>query len=201
MNIHSWFPLESTGLIFLLSKGLLHVFSSTTDKKASIFRHSAFFKVQLSHLYTTIGKIIHLTLHTFVEKVMPLLFNMLSRFVITFLPRSRHLLISWLQSPSSVILDPRKIKFATVSTFCLSTCDEVMGPVVVILVFWMLSTKPAFSLSSFTFIRRYFIFSSSFLSFGWCHLHILGYWYFCYSWYQLVIHQAWHFSWHTLHIS
>ena len=86
---------------------------------------------------------------------MSLLLNMLSRLVITFLPRSKHLLISWLQSPSAVILQPRKIKSATVSP---SICHEVMGPHAMILVFWMLSFKPTFSLSFFTFIKRHFTF-------------------------------------------
>ena len=90
---------------------------------------------------------------------MSLLFNMLSRLVITFLPRSKHLFISWLQSPSAVILEPPKIKSDTVST---SICHEVMGPDAIILVFWMLSLKPTFSLSSFTFIKR--LFGSSSLS-------------------------------------
>ena len=87
-------------------KGLLQHHSS----KASVFRHSAFFKVQLSHPYMSTGKAIALTRWTFVRKVISLLFNMLSRFVIVFLPRSKHLLISWLQSPSAVILEPPKIK-------------------------------------------------------------------------------------------
>ena len=82
------------------------------SSKASIFQHSAFFIVQLSHPYITTGKTIALTRQTFVDKVMSLLFNMLSRLVITFLPRSKHLLISWLQSPSAVILEPKKIKSA-----------------------------------------------------------------------------------------
>ena len=85
------------------------------SSKASILRHSAFFIVQLSHPYVTTGKTIALTRRTFVNKVMSLLFNMLSRLVITFLPRSKHLLISWLQSPSAMILEPRKIKSATVA--------------------------------------------------------------------------------------
>ena len=93
---------------------------------------------------------------------MSLLFNMLSRLVITFLPRSKHLLISWLQSPSAVILEPRKIKSATISTVSPSICHEVIGPDVMILVFWMLTFKPTFSLSSYTFIKR--LFSSSSLS-------------------------------------
>ena len=92
----------------------------------------------------------------FVGKVMSLLFNVLSRLVITFLPRSKCLLISWLQSPSSVILDPPKIKSATFSIVSPSICHEVMGPDAKILLFWILSFKPTFSLSSFTFIKRLF---------------------------------------------
>ena len=109
-------------------KSLLQHHSS----KASILQHSAFFTVQLSHPYLTTGKTIALTRWTFVDKVMSLRFNMLSRLVITFLPKSRRLLISWLQSPSAVILEPRKIKSATVST---SICYEVMGPDAMIFVF------------------------------------------------------------------
>ena len=93
---------------------------------------------------------------------MSLLFNMLSRLVIAFLPRSNCLLISWLQSPSAVILEPKKIKSLTVSTVSPSISYEVMGPDAMILVFWMLSFKPTFSLSSFTLIKR--LFSSSSLS-------------------------------------
>ena len=103
--------------------------------KASILQHSAFFIVQLSHPYMTTGKTIALTRWTFVGKLMSLLFNMLSRLVITFLPRSKHLLISLLQSPSAVILEPRKIKSATVPTVSPSICLEVMGPDAMILVF------------------------------------------------------------------
>ena len=101
------------------------------------------------------GKTIALTIRTFVDKVMSLLFNMLSRFVIAFLPRSQCLLISRLQSPSAVILEPPKIKSATVSTISLSICHEVMGPNAMILVFLMLSFKPVFSLF-FYFIKRLF---------------------------------------------
>ena len=106
--------------------------------------------VQLSHPYMTTGKIIALTRWTFVSKVMSLLF------------RSKHLLISWLQSPSAVILEPKKIKSLTVSIVSPSICHEVIGPDAMILVFWMLSFKPGFSLFSFTFIKR--LFSSSLLS-------------------------------------
>ena len=96
---------------------------------------------------------------TFVGKVMSLLFNVLSRSVIAFLPRRKHLLISWLQSPSAMILEPKKIKSATVSTFSPSICHEGMGPDDMILVFLMLSFQPALSLSSFTFVKRLFSFS------------------------------------------
>ena len=119
--------------------------------KASILLHSAFFIDQLSHPYMTTGKTIALTRQTFVGKVMSLLFNMLSRLVITFLPRSKHILISWLQPPFAVILEPKKIKSATVSTVSPSICHEVVEPDAMIFVFWMLSFKPTFSLSSFTF--------------------------------------------------
>ena len=112
-------------------KSLLQHHSS----KASILQCSAFFTVQFSHLYMTTGKTIALTKWTFVDKVTSLLFNMLSRLVITFLPRSKHLLISLLQSPSAVILQPRKIKSATVSTISPSISHEVMGPDAMILVF------------------------------------------------------------------
>ena len=111
--------------------------------------------VQLSQPCMTTGKTIALTRRTFVGKVMSLLFNMLSRFVIAFLPRSKCLLISWLQSPSAVILEPPKIKFVTISVVSPSVCYEV-GLDAMILVFWMLSFKPNFPLSSFTFIKRLF---------------------------------------------
>ena len=103
--------------------------------KASILRHSTFFTVQLSHPYMTTGKTIALTRRTFVGKVKSLLFNMLSRLVITFPPRRKHILISWLQSPSAVILEALKIKSDTVSTVSPSICHEVMGPDAMILVF------------------------------------------------------------------
>ena len=130
--------------------------------KAWILQRSAFFIVQLSYPYMTTGKTIALPRWTFVVKVMFLLFNMLSRLVITFLPRSKRLLISWLQSPSAVILEPKKTKSVTVSIVSPSIYHEVMGLDAMILVFWMLSFKPTFSLSSFTFIKRFF--SSSSLS-------------------------------------
>ena len=116
---------EHSGLIsfrmywldLLAVRGTLKSLIQHYTSKASILRHSTFFTVQLSHPYMTTGKTIALTRWTFVGKVMSLLFNMLSRLVITFLPRSKHLLISWLQSPSAVILEPRKMKSDTVSLF------------------------------------------------------------------------------------
>ena len=102
--------------------------------KASVLQRSPFFIVQLSHSYMTTGKTIVLTRWTFVSKVMSLLLNMLSRFVIAFLPRSKHLLILWQQSPSAVILEPKKIKSGTVSIVSPSICHEVMGLDVMILV-------------------------------------------------------------------
>ena len=103
--------------------------------KASVLQRSTFFIVQLSHPYMTTGKTISLIRWTFVGKDMSLLFNMLSILVITFLPRSKRLLISWLQSPSAVIFEPRKIKFDTVSTVSPSISHEVMGPDAMIFVF------------------------------------------------------------------
>ena len=139
MNIQDWCPLRCTGLISLQFKGLSRLFSNTTVQrtlksllqhhclKASILQRSAFFMVQLSHPYMTTGKTTALTRRTFVGKVMSLLFNMLSRLIIAFLPRSKCLLISWLQLPSAVILEPPKIKSLTVSIVSPSICHEVIG--------------------------------------------------------------------------
>ena len=136
-------------LDLLAVQGTLKSLLQHHSLKASVLWHSAFFTVQLSHPYMTTGKTIHLTRRTFVHKVMSLLLNMLSSLVITFLPRSKCLLISWLQSPSAVILEPPKVKPDTVSTVSPSICHKVMGPNAMILVFWMLSFKPTFSLSSY----------------------------------------------------
>ena len=119
----------------LAVQGTLKSLLQHQSSKASILQCSAFVIVQLSHPYMTIGKTIALTRRTFVGKVMSLLFNMLSRLVIVFLPRSKHLLISWLQLPSAVILEPEKIKSDTVSTVSPSISHEVMGPDAMILVF------------------------------------------------------------------
>ena len=161
---------EHSGLIsfrmnwvdLLAVQGTLKSLLQHHSSKASILQRSAFFIVQLSHPYMIIGKTISLTSRTFFGKVMSLLFNMLSRLVITFPPRSKCLLISWLKSPSGVILEPPKSKVC--HCFCCfpAICHEVMGPDAMILVFWMLSFKPPFSLSSFTFHQE--ALSSSLLS-------------------------------------
>ena len=124
-----------TGLISLQSTGLSRVFSSTTVQKHQFLWRLAFFMVQLSHPYMTTGKAIGLTRRTFVGKVMSLLFNMLARLVRAFLPRGKRLLISWLQPPFAVILEPLKIKSVTVSIVSPSNCHEVMGLDAMILVF------------------------------------------------------------------
>ena len=122
-------------LDLLAVQGTLKSLLQHHSSKVSILLCSAFLIVQLTHPYMTAGKTIALIRQIFVGKVMSLLFNMLSRSVITFLPRSKHLLIPWLQSPSVVILEPIKIKSDTVSTVSPSICHEVMGPDAVILVF------------------------------------------------------------------
>ena len=162
MNTQDLSPSGWTGWISLQSKGLSWVLSNTIVQKHQSFCTQLFFMVQLSHPYMTIGETIALTRQTFVGKVMSLLFNMFCRLSIAFLPRSKGLLISWLQLPSSVILEAKKITSVTVSIVSPSICHKVMGPDAMILVFWMLSYKSAFSLSSFTFIKR--LFNSSSLS-------------------------------------
>ena len=147
---------------FLEVQGTLKSFLQHHSSKAPILHCSAFFMVQLSQPYMTTGKTIALTRWTFVVKILSFLYNMLFRLVIASLPRSKCLLISWLQSPPAVILEPKKIKSVTAFIVFPSICHEVMGLDAMILVFWLLSFKPAFfSLSSFTFIKR--LFSSSLL--------------------------------------
>ena len=146
---------EHLGLIFfrmdwldlLAVQGTLKSFLQPTVQKHQ-FLFSAFFIVQLSHPHMTTGKTIALTRQTFVGKVRSQLFNMLSRLIITFLSRSKRLLISWLQSPSAVILEPPKNKVSHCFHCFPSICHEVTGPDAMIFIFWMLSFKPTFSLSS-----------------------------------------------------
>ena len=123
-----------TGWIDPVVRGTLKSLLQHHSLKASILQHSAFFMVQLSHLYMTTGKSIALIAWNFVNKVTSLLFNVLSTFVIAFLPGSKHLLNSWLKSPSTVILEPTKIKYVTISTFSPSICHEIMEPDALILV-------------------------------------------------------------------
>ena len=190
-----WFDLLAVQGTF---RSLLQHHSS----EASILCHSAIFTVQLSQPYVTTGKTIAFlpmgrskTIGTFVGRVMPLLFNTLSRFVIIFLLRSNHLLISWLQSLSAVILEPKKWKFSHcfhLFPFYLpcsngARCHEFSS-----LIF---SVKLLLSLSSFIHIKRFFS-SSCYLSIHWYHLHIWRCWCFSHlSWFQLVTHPARHFSW------
>ena len=149
--------------------------------------------VQLLHPYMTTGKTIVLTRLIFVSKVMSLPFNMLPRWVIVFLPKSKQLLILWLQSPSPVILETKKMKSLTVSIVSPSICHEVMGPDAMILVFWCWVLSQFFhspiSLSSRgSLVLLHF-------------LHNWGYWYFSWqSWFKIVLQPAQHFSWCTLHI-
>ena len=134
---------EYSGLIYfridwfdlLAVQGTLKSLLQPHSSKISVIRHSTFFTVQLSHPNTTSGKNTSLTRRTFLSKVMSLLFNMLSRFAIAFLLRSKRLLIPWLQSPSTLILEPKKMKSDTISTFFPSICYEVIGPDAMILVF------------------------------------------------------------------
>ena len=158
MNSQDWFPLGLTGSISLQSKRLSE--SSPTPQLESInsLVCSLLYGPTLTPHVTT-GKTIALTTPTFVGKVVSLLFNMLSWFVTAFLPRSKCLLISQLQSLSAVILEYKKKKSVIVSVVSPSICHEVIGPDTMILIFWMLSFKPAFSLSFFTFIKK--LFSSS----------------------------------------
>ena len=188
-------------LDLLAVQGTLKSLLQHHSSEASILQCSAFFIVQLSHPYMSTGETIALTTRTFVGQVMSLLFNMLSRLVIAFLLRSKHLLILWLKSPASVILQPKKIKPLTISIVSPSICHEVIGLDAMILVFWMLSFKPTFSLCSFTFIKR--LLSSSSLSairvVSCAYLSLL-----IFLWAILIptcALSSQHFTWRTLHNS
>ena len=189
MNIQNWFPLDWQ-FNLLAVQGTVKSLLQNHSSKASILWCSSFFMVQLSHPYMISGKTIVLTLQTFVNKVMSLLFSMLSTIAIVFLPRSNYLLISLLQSPSTVILEPQKIKNATISTFSPSICHEVMEPHAMILVFecWVLSQlfhSPLSPPSGGSLVPLHFLPLECY------HLHIWDCWYLSWqSWFQLVIHQA-----------
>ena len=125
---------------------------------------------------------------------MSLLFNMLHRFAISFPSRSKCLWALWLYSPSTVTLEPKKIKSVPVSTFFPSICHEVMEPVAMIFISWMLNSKPVFFHSLLSPSSRDYLIPLHFLPLGWCHLLIWGHWYFSpQSWFQLELHPSWHF--------
>ena len=156
--------------------------------------------LQLSYPYMTTGKTIALTIRTFAGKVILLLFNILSGSVIAFLPRSKRLLISWLQSLAVVILEPKKRNFVTASTFSPSVCYIVMGPYAVILVFewWVLSQIFHSPLSP---SKKGSLVPLHFMPLEWYHLHMWGCWCFSWqSWFHLELHPAQRFAWCTLHI-
>ena len=189
-----WFDL-------LAVQGTLKSLIQHHNSKASILQCSAFM-IQLSHPYMTAGKTTALTIWTFVSKVMSLDFNMPPRLVIVFLPRSKYLLISWLQLLPAVILEPKKIKSDTLSTFSPSFCHEVMGVGSMIFIFWMLNFKLDFFTLLFHLHLKTLQFLLHFLPLKWFHLHIWGCLYI--SWqskFQLRSHPAQYFSWWKLHIS
>ena len=159
-----WFDL-------LAFQGTPKSFLQHQSSKASTLQHSAFFMVQLSQLHMNTGKPTALTIRTSVGKVMSLLFHTLSRIVIAFPPRSKHLLTSWMQSPSTVMSEPNKRESATASTFSPSICHEVLGPDAMILVSSIFSFKPAFPLYSFTLIKKFLV-PLYFLPLECHHLHI-----------------------------
>ena len=199
MNIQDWFPLRLTGLIWQ-SKGLSGVLSNTTVQKHQFFSAQPSLWSN-SHIHIWPLEKLWLWLDGPLLAKSCLCVLMFSVLVAAFLPRSNHLLISWLQSPSAVILESKKINSLTVPIVSPSICHEVMWLDAMTLVFWMLSLKPAFPLSSFTFIKR--LLSSSLLSAKRvASSAIWGYWYFCRQyWFQLVLHSAQHFTWCTLHRS
>ena len=198
--MQDWFPLGWTGLL-LQSKGL-----SRANKNSLAPHFESINSFALCRLYGSALTSVHdywknhsFDYMDFVGKMMSLLFNMLSRFVIVFLSRSKYVLISWLQLLPAVILEPKKIKYATASTFVSSVCHEVMGLDATIIALWMFSFKPSLSFSFFNLFQR--LLSSSSLStiriLSPANLRLLIFsWQF---WLQLVIHPAWHFTWCTLH--
>ena len=199
-NIQDLFPLGWTGWISLQSKGLSRVFSNNAVQKHQFFGAQLSFWSN-SHIYSRLWENHSFDyMDFFVGKVMSLLFNMLSRLVTAFPPRNNHLLISWLQSPSAMILEPKKIKSVTVSIVSPPICHEVMGLDAMISVFWMLNFKSIFHSPLSHSSRGSLVLG--FLPYGWCHLHIWGYWYFSWqSWFQLMLQLVWHFVWCILHIS
>ena len=186
MNSQGYFPFGLNGWICLQSKGFSRVFSSTTVQKHQFFGTQLSLQCN-SHICIWLLENHSLTIGTFVGKLMSLLFNRLSRFVRpflprpfffvrAFLPRRRCLLISWLLSPSAVLLELKKRQSVTASTFPPSICREVMRPDAVIFVFWMLSFKPAFSWS-FLAVSRGSLVPLQFMPLEWYHLYFWSCWY------------------------
>ena len=184
-------------LDLLAVQGTLKSLIQHHSSKSSILQCSAFFIVQLTNPYLTTGKTIAFTRRTFVSKVMSLLFKMLSRLVIPFLPRSKHLLISWLQSPSAMILEPKKINKVCHCFHCSpSICHEVVGLYTMIFSFWTWVLSLLFSLSSYTFIKRLFSpFSLSAIRV------VLSTYLKLLIFLPVILTPAWHFARCTLHIN
>ena len=188
-------------LDLLAVQGSLKSLVQHHSSKASILHCSPLLMVQLSHPYMTTGKIRALIILNSFSKVMSLLLKMLSKFVIAFLQTSKHLLISWVQSFSAVILEPPKMKSLTVSIVSPSICYEVMGPNAMIFIFWMGRLSQMFH-SPLSLSSRGSLVPLRFLTRGWCHLHIWGCWYFFQkSWFQFVLQPVGHFSWCILYIN
>ena len=177
MNIQGWFLLGLTGLVSLLSKGLSRIFSSTTTGRHQFFWRSALFMIWLSHPYMTTRKTIALTIWPFVGNGTSLLFVTLSRFLIAFLPRSKHTLILWLQSPSTVVLEPKKINLSLFPLFPFLFAMKWWDWMPWSLFFecWVLS-QPSHSLLSLSSWSS--LVSLHFLPLEWYNLHNWGWWYF-----------------------
>ena len=203
MNIQDWFPLALTGLVSLQPKGLSRVFSRITVWNHQYFSAQPSLRINSYICTWLLGQ-------QYIWLYRPLLakcclffffFNMLFTFVTLSLPGSKRLLLSWLQWESALILDPKKIKSVTASTFSSYICHEVMRPNTMILAFLMLNFNPLFH-SPLLPSSKSSLASLRFLPLDWCHLPTWGCWYFSrQSWLQLVIHPAQHFTWCTLHIS
>ena len=192
MKIQGWLPLGLSALLSLLSRGLSTVFSSITVQKHNSLLLSLLYSTTLTSINDYWEK------HSFGYRDLcrqsePLLCNTLSRFVIGFLPRSKRLLILLLPSLSVVIMESKKMKSDAVSTFSPSICHQVVGSDAMVFVFWMLSFKPVFSLSSFPFIKRLLV-PLHFLPLKSYHLYIWGCWHFFWQyWFQLVLYLGLHF--------
>ena len=170
------------------------------NSKASDLQHSVFFMVQLSHPYLITGKTIALTIWTFVSKVMSLLLNMLSKFVIAFLPKNNCLLISWLQSWFAITFGAQKDKICHCSNFFIFYLSWSNGTRSHDLSFWNVEFQASFFALLFHPIKSLLV-SLHFLPLEWCHVNIWSCYFSQQSWFHLVIHLVWHFTWCTLHIS